>query len=149
MLYSRRRFLQSGALASTLFSVSLPGLNFRPAVKVAILGAGEAGRRHFQSAHLAGSIELVGICDPVQPMAEALAVRAACVNSKSPRVYDDYEELLAREEPEIVVLASPDHWHFRQCLACLESGADVMIETLPVLTSDQADKLARAIASSR
>src|SRR6185369_17251177 len=40
----------------------------------------------------------------------------------------DYRELLEKEKPEIVIIASPDHWHALQTIAALKAGAHVFVE---------------------
>jgi predicted dehydrogenase len=36
--------------------------------------------------------------------------------------------MLAKEKPDIVIVATPDHWHALCCIAAIESGANVYVE---------------------
>ena len=40
-------------------------------------------------------------------------------------VYHDYREVCARPDVDVVVIASPDHWHHLQTLDALRNGKDV------------------------
>jgi predicted dehydrogenase len=39
------------------------------------------------------------------------------INGDDPKLYKDYRELLEKEKPEIVIIATPDHWHALQTIA--------------------------------
>src|SRR5678816_430196 len=45
-----------------------------------------------------------------------------------PKGYADYRELLAKEKPEIVIIATPDHWHALITIDALKAGAHVFVE---------------------
>ena len=36
--------------------------------------------------------------------------------------------MLAEAKPEIVIIATPDHWHALQSIACCQAGAHVLVE---------------------
>jgi predicted dehydrogenase len=55
-----------------------------------------------------------------------LKVSTLC--SDSPKRYRDFRELLHREKPEIVIVATPDHWHPLIAIAAMEIGANVYVE---------------------
>ena len=63
--------------------------------------------------------------------ANALEVAGDQVNDLSgdtPKLHRDYRELLAKEKPEIVIIATPDHWHALNTIAALKAGAHVFVE---------------------
>ena len=45
-----------------------------------------------------------------------------------PKKYGDFRELLAKEKPEIVIVATPDHWHPLITIAAVQQGAHVYVE---------------------
>ena len=42
--------------------------------------------------------------------------------------YQDFQELLARDDIDGVVIATPDHWHVPLAICAIESGKDVYVE---------------------
>jgi predicted dehydrogenase len=65
------------------------------------------------------------------------------------RVYDDYQELLKRERPDIVSVVIPDHLHTAPVLAAIEFGARGIFCEKPLATSvAEADQIVAAGASS-
>src|SRR5205809_1250027 len=46
-------------------------------------------------------------------------------SKKKPRTYSDYREMLKEKDLDIVLIATPDHWHALTMIAAVESGADV------------------------
>src|SRR5207244_10694606 len=45
-----------------------------------------------------------------------------------PKRYADYREMLEREKPAIVIVATPDHWHPLITIAAMRAGAHVYLE---------------------
>src|SRR5262249_57226877 len=46
-------------------------------------------------------------------------------SKKTPRTYADYREMLKEKDLDIVLIATPDHWHALPMIAAVEAGADV------------------------
>jgi predicted dehydrogenase len=42
--------------------------------------------------------------------------------------YADYEDLLARDDIDAVMISTPDHWHVPMALAAMQAGKDVALE---------------------
>ena len=49
-------------------------------------------------------------------------------NFKGLKSYSDFRELVARDDIDVVVVATPDHWHAHCTLAALNAGKDVYCE---------------------
>ena len=58
--------------------------------------------------------------------AEMVAARQA--SKKKPRTYHDYREMLTEKDLDIVLIATPDHWHALPMIAAVEAGADVYVQ---------------------
>src|SRR5712672_1402094 len=58
--------------------------------------------------------------------AEIVAARQA--SRKTPRTYADYREMLKEKDLDIVLIATPDHWHALPMIAAVEAGADIYVQ---------------------
>jgi predicted dehydrogenase len=45
-----------------------------------------------------------------------------------PRTYGDYRQMLKEKDLDVVLVATPDHWHALVALAAMEAGADVYLQ---------------------
>ena len=93
-------------------------------VKVGVLGAGAWA----EFAHLPGykrdpSCELVAIADPMVDRAEAFAKKF-----EIPHVYASHEELIARDDIDVVDVCTPSATHFELSWAALSAGKHVLCE---------------------
>ena len=72
-------------------------------------------------------IEVVSLCDVDKKMLAKAADIAASrqASKKKPRTYTDYRAMLAEKDLDIVLIATPDHWHALAMIAAVEAGADV------------------------
>lgn len=93
-------------------------------------------------------IELVAGCDIVAAARDRFVTQWS---GRWPevRAYDDYQEMLERERPDIVSVVIPDHLHAAPVLASIEFGARGIFCEKPLATSlDEADQIVAAAASS-
>src|ERR687886_770314 len=64
-----------------------------------------------------------------KPLAEAADLTASRQKSgEKPRTYSDYRQMLGEKDLDIVLIATPDHWHALPMIAAVESGADVYVQ---------------------
>lgn len=92
-------------------------------IRFALVGCGRIARNHFAAlkSHAANA-ELVAVCD-VDPA--ALAAGSAETGAAG---FARYEELLARSNADIVVLATPSGLHSQQAITAAQAGKHVMTE---------------------
>jgi predicted dehydrogenase len=88
-----------------------------------VIGAGSAGTTIARCFQQDGRAVPVGFCEPVPGQRER--VRALCPEAL---VGEDYREVLAGCEPDLVVVAGPDHLHADHAVTALEHGCHVLIE---------------------
>jgi len=70
----------------------------------------------------------ISLCDVDRNQSEPAARKLESLTGVKPPVYSDYRELIHQEKPEIVIVATPDHWHPLITIAALDSGAHVYVE---------------------
>jgi predicted dehydrogenase len=75
-----------------------------------------------------GECEVVALGDVDQSQLDGMAAEVERQSGSQPKCYGDYRELLEKEKPEIVIVATPDHWHPLIMIAAVEAGAHVYVE---------------------
>jgi predicted dehydrogenase len=130
---NRRDFLHAGAaglsLASTGYFTSASDDDTKPK-RVGLIGCGWYGKADLLRLIQVAPVEVVSLCDVDKKMlaaaAETVAGRQA--SKKSPRTYADYREMLKERDLDIVLIATPDHWHALPMIAAVEAGADIYVQ---------------------
>ena len=128
--FTRRRFIRHAAIAGTLFS-AVPFLRAADPVKkfrTVLIGCGWWGKNILREAIASGRVKIVGLCDVDSNTREVAAEQVTDLNGDQPKTYNDFRELLEKEKPELVLIATPDHWHALQTIAAVKSGAHVFVE---------------------
>ncbi|WKN41055.1 Gfo/Idh/MocA family oxidoreductase [Tunicatimonas pelagia] len=130
---NRRDFIKSSAgatagasLAYSPFSLPSPSQNKK--YTTALIGSGWWGMNILREAIAADRSKVVALCDVDQRQLDQAMEETGKLTSDRPKRYTDYRELLAAEKPEIVIVATPDHWHPLQTIAAVEAGAHVYVE---------------------
>ena len=127
---NRRHFIKSSAAASVVYS-SLPLLSAvrnTANARLALIGSGWWGMNILREAIAAKGVTVVGLCDVDQNALQAAKEEVSQLNGNTPKTYSDYREMLQREKPQIVIVATPDHWHALPAIAAMEQGADIYLE---------------------
>jgi predicted dehydrogenase len=76
----------------------------------------------------AGKSKVVGLCDVDPKALELSADEVKDMTGDTPKRYGDFRELLDKEKPEIVIIATPDHWHALPMIEAVKAGADVYVQ---------------------
>jgi predicted dehydrogenase len=144
---NRRAFLHRTLAASALSTFSF---NLRAADKAgrkyrtALIGAGWWGGNIVGEAMASGQCEIVGVCDVDQRALDPSVEKITKLCGDQPRKYRDYRELLAKEKPEIVIVATPDHWHALPTIAAVKAGAHVYVEKPTAHTIGESQAMVKA-----
>lgn len=126
---NRRAFIRSTVAAGAAWSaVPLVGRKTARRYRTALIGSGWWGMNILREAIRAGESQVVALCDVDRGQLAPAAEEVERLTGEAPRRYGDYRELLAAERPELVVVATPDHWHPLITIAACEAGADVYVE---------------------
>jgi len=113
-------------------------------VKVGVLGAGAwAEFAHCPGYKRDARCELVAIADPMIERAQAFAEKF-----NIPTVYSSHEELIAREDIDLVDVCTPSATHFELSWAALQAGKHVLCEK-PVAYDFEETRRAAALAKEK
>lgn len=125
----RRDFLLTGTAGlafSTLAARAHAAAADKPK-RVALIGTGWYGKADLLRLVQVAPVEVVSLCDVDSTMlnnaADLVATRQS--NKRRPRIFADYRDLLKEKEAEIVLIATPDHWHALPMIAAAQAGADL------------------------
>lgn len=104
------------------------------AIGVGVIGAGSiAELAHFPSIQQIPQARLVAAADPVTEYRD----RAVSKWGAS-AAYEHYEQMLERDDIDLVVVASPNVYHHEQAVAALQAGKHVIIEKPFACTNKEA-----------
>ena len=104
-------------------------------IGVGILGLGQ-GCSHLRAFQVSPGSRVVAACDLDRPLAERVGREMGV-----PRIYADYEQLLADRAVDLVVVATPDHLHGEHAIRALEAGKHVLSEIPMALTLDECARI--------
>ena len=119
------------------FLLSAGSLAFAPAFaqefdkqkkrRVGLIGTGWYGKSDLFRLIQVAPVEVVSLCDVDKKMLEAAAEMTATrqASKKKPRTFHDYRDMLKEKDLDIVLIATPDHWHALNMIEAVKAGADV------------------------
>jgi len=111
-------------------------------VRVGIIGCGGiANGKHMPALAKLANVEMVAFCDLVLERAEKAAAQFGTADAK---VYEDYRELLARTDIEVIHVLTPNNAHAPITVEALESGKHVMCEKPMAKTAAEARTMVEA-----
>ncbi|WP_421827055.1 Gfo/Idh/MocA family protein [Larkinella sp.] len=126
---NRSDFLKTSALAgAAVVTRPLITLAQQSTYRTALVGAGWWGNNILRCAMQSGQSKLVALCDVDQRQLTKTAEEFSKLTSDKPKIYRDFREMLSREKPEIVIVATPDHWHPLIAIEAMKQGAHVYVE---------------------
>jgi predicted dehydrogenase len=112
-------------------------------INVGMIGTGGMGTAHLRSfvrqSEETKDIQVVAVCD-VYARRKENARKIGKLAEKD--VHHDYRELLARNDVDAVLIATPDHWHGQMALDAMLAGKDVYLQKPMTYTIEEARQLA-------
>lgn len=110
--------------------------------RIAVAGAGLIGRTHMKVARASPTCTLSAVVDPA-PAAAPLAREAGVP------LYESLDELLAKDRPDGVILATPNQLHVPQGLRCIEARLPMLLEKPIAQTVEEGERLVQASDRAR
>src|SRR5687767_3319051 len=127
---NRRDFLHAGVAGLALSTANPAAALADRKPRVGLIGTGWYGKCDLFRLIQVAPVEVVSLCDVDKRMLADAATQVAArqASHKTPRTYSDYRQMLRERDLDIVLVATPDHWHALPMIAAVEAGADVYVQ---------------------
>ncbi len=108
-------------------------------ITVGVIGTGGQGRYDMSGFLASRDARVVAVCDVKAEAREAARKQVDDhYGATGCAAYRDFRELTARDDIDVVLIASPDHWHVLHALEAVRAGKDVYVEKPLALSLQQA-----------
>lgn len=125
----------------------------RDVVRIGLVGCGGRGMSLLNDLLGVDKVEIKAVCDilPARAaMAQALAEKRG---QKQPEAYTKgelhYEELVRRDDLDLVYLPTPWRWHVRMAVAAMQAGKHAIVEVPAAVTLEECWKLVEVSERTR
>lgn len=148
----RRNFLKVAAGAPALVALGAAALTRGPIrggpVKFALIGTGDIAKTHL-SQYQKDFLDLKALCD-INPKRRAAAAEFMVKKGwPRPREYDNWQEMLQKEDLEAVQIATPLWTHGDIAVGCLNAGKHVLCEKMMAKTKEECQRMIDAARGNK
>lgn len=135
----RRSFVAaSAALAAT--AATARGQSSQDKIRLGVIGCGRRARSNLRSVlKLSDDIEVVALSEVYKPNLELTLAMVP-----GAKIYPDFRELIAAEDIDAVLIATPDHWHAYMSVEACKAGKDVYVEKPISVTVHEGQMMVKA-----
>jgi predicted dehydrogenase len=112
----------------------------KPRHKVERLGVGAIGMR-YQGSVIAEKARQYGNIVAIADVDRHCREQARAAFGSTPRIFEDYRDMLARKDVDVVTIGTPDHWHVKMAIDACRAEKDVYVEKPLSLTIDEGKRL--------
>src|SRR5688572_24076863 len=144
MSIPRRRFIATAATSLLAAPYVLRGADAGKKYRTALIGCGWWGKNILKEAMASGRCAVTSLCDVDSGVLEVAGEQVKDLSGEQPRGFKDYRELLEKDKPEVVIIATPDHWHALTTIAAMKAGAHVFVERPTGHTVNESRAMLRA-----
>ncbi len=168
-LVNRRTFLETAGVAAGAAAAagtfahpavgSVKGANER--INVAILGPGGRAQEHIRILNRLKEetklVDVIGLCDVwdgnddikrgLYPSAKKVGLDPE--GKDKDRITKDYRKILECKDVDVVLIATPDHWHAKMSEDAMLAGKDVFCEKPMTHTIDEARRLVETVNKTK
>lgn len=127
---TRRTFLKASLAASASLSLLPGGRAASPNEKILIgvMGLGGRGSYLAQAFARRKDAAIVWLCDPDSRQLDAARKAVETTQGRAPSVGQDFRRILDDPKVDVVINATPDHWHALGSILACQAGKDVYVE---------------------
>lgn len=143
---NRRQFIKASAATAAIGTATANQASAAAAnskLRIGFIGPGGRGfgahvRRLTKLQKEGQPIELVAVCDVYSKHRERAASHIEKQTGNDVRRYEDYRDMIAKENLDAVAIGTPDHWHAKQTIDSLNAGLHVYCEKPMTKTVEEA-----------
>jgi predicted dehydrogenase len=88
--------------------------------------------------------DIVALCDVDQHVRE----QGRSSFGSTPAIFEDYRDMLARDDLDVILIGTPDHWHVKMAVDALRSGKHVYCEKPLTLTIEEGKLLRKVVGET-
>ncbi|MEE2825073.1 MAG: Gfo/Idh/MocA family oxidoreductase [Planctomycetota bacterium] len=149
---TRRQFVSQ----TSMVAAGLPWLHHpnralpaaeRPRMHVERAGIAAIGMR-YQGSVITEKAKLYGDIVAIADVDRHVREQARASFGSSPRIYENYRDMLDNPAIDVVLIGAPDHWHTRMLIDAVAAGKDVYCEKPLTLTIDEGKVLRDKVGQS-
>ena len=145
---TRRSFLKAaaalGAVPFTPYSFTARGEESQPASPNERFRIGAIGMR-YQGSVITEKAQAHGDVVAISDVDREIAEKAREQFGGQADLYENYQDLLARDDIDVIMIGAPDHWHTKMLIDACRAGKDVYCEKPLTLTVDEGKLVARVV----
>ncbi len=136
---SRREFIKKAAAGSALFMAGgiLPGFSAESyrrivgandKIRASVMGVNSRGNALAQNFAFQEECDVLHICDVDSRAIEKCIANVKKVQDLEPQGFGDFRKSLESKDIDVMVIATPDHWHAPAALLAMQAGKNVYLE---------------------
>jgi predicted dehydrogenase len=112
-------------------------------LNVGVIGLGEIGAVHCDALLQIPQAKLLAVADIDEARAKQIAQQTGA------QPYQNYQELLAREDIDAVIIATPDHLHKEPCIHAAQAGKHILVEKPLAMTVEDCGAILGAVEKAK
>lgn len=144
----RRDFLRGSAAigAAAALGTRCERATANDRITLGVIGVGTMGRFDMGKFMTQPEIQVIAVCDVDRSRLDAAkTIVDANYENSDCAAYADFRELVARDDIDAVLIATPDHWHAFISIAAAQAGKDIYCEKPMSLTVREGRMVADAM----
>jgi len=141
---NRRDFMKQAAQTAAA-SIAVSGLSTRSVlgandrIRLGVIGTGRQGRDNMEN-FVRHGVEVAAVCDVYQPNLD----KGLEASGGKAKTYKDFRQVLDDKEIDVVIVATPDHWHPLPMVEACKAGKDVYVEKPICVAVEEGKKMVEA-----
>ncbi|KAA5545946.1 Gfo/Idh/MocA family oxidoreductase [Roseiconus nitratireducens] len=121
---NRRQFAAAVTAASSTLASGVSAATASNRIRIGVIGTANRGSQLIDAFLPHSDCEIVAVCD-----VDSVTLQKSVDKLEGkPKAYDDFRQVIDRDDIDAVVIATPDHWHAIQTITACDAGKDVYVE---------------------